>query len=158
MLKNYFKVAIRNMMKRKGYTLLNILGLAIGMAVCLIIVLYVKGELSYDNFYPKGDRIYRVALERKYPGRSTSYAIIPLSIGEAMKKEFPQIEQSVRLFNMIQDQGLFVHVDDKVFNERKIFFADSNFFRVFSVPLLIGNPDKALALIRSVVLSESTAN
>src|SRR5882672_9591903 len=73
MLKNYFKVAIRNMMKRKAYTLLNILGLAIGMAACLIIVLFVQRELSYDNFYPKGDRIYRVALERKYPGRSTSY-------------------------------------------------------------------------------------
>jgi len=81
MIRNYFKVAIRNMMKRKGYSALNILGLAIGMAVCLIIVLFVSGELNYDNFHSKGDRIYRLVLERKYPGRSTSYAIIPYSIG-----------------------------------------------------------------------------
>jgi len=157
MLRNYFKVAIRNMIKRKGYTLLNILGLAVGMTVCLIIVLFVQGELSYDNFHLKGDRIYRLVLERKYPGRSTSYAIIPYSTGEAMQKEFPEIEQTVRMFNVAGDQGQFVRIGDNIFNERKLYFVDSNFFRVFTVPLLQGNPDKALTQYFSVVLNETTA-
>ena len=157
MLKNYFKVAVRNMIKRKGYTVLNILGLAIGMAVCLVIVLFVAGELSFDNFHVNKERIYRVALERRYPGRSTSYAIIPPSIGDAMHKEFPEIQQSVRLFNFQQQQGVFIRIDDKVFNEKNVLFADSNFFSVFTVPLLQGNPDKALILPNSIVLNETTA-
>ena len=157
MIKNYLKVAMRNMMKRKGYTLLNILGLATGMAVCLVIILFVAGELSFDNFHGNSDRIYRVALERQYPGRSTSYAIIPQSIGEAMHHEFPEIQQSVRLFNFQQEQGSFIRIGDKVFNERKLMFTDSNFFRVFTVPMLQGNPDKALILPFSIVLNETTA-
>ncbi|MEO6166937.1 MAG: ABC transporter permease [Chitinophagales bacterium] len=157
MLKNYFKVAVRNMIKRKGYTLLNILGLAIGMAVCLVIILFVAGELSFDNFNVNKDRIYRVALERRYPGRSTSYAIIPLSIGDAMHKEFPEIQQSVRLFNFQQQQGVFIRIDDKVFIEKNVLFTDSNFFSVFTLPLLQGNPDKALILPNSIVLNETTA-
>lgn len=157
MIKNYFKVAIRNMMRRKGYTLLNILGLAIGMAVCLLIILFVESELSFDNFHEKGNRIYRVALERLYPGRSTSYAIIPYSIGDAMHKEFPEIEQSVRMFNPQQDQAFFIRIGDKVFEEKKVLFADSNFFRVFTVPLLQGNPDQAITQPNSIVLNETTA-
>ena len=91
MLKNYFKVAIRSLLKRKGYTLINILGLATGMAVCLLIVLFIQDELSYDNFEKNGDNIYRVVLERKYPGRSTSYSMIPLSIGEAIQHDYPEV-------------------------------------------------------------------
>ncbi len=157
MLKNYFKVAIRNMMRRKGYSLLNILGLAIGMAVCLVIILFVQGELGFDHFHAKGNQIYRVALERRYPGRSTSYAIIPYSIGEAMKKEFPEIQETVRMFDGAQDQGLFIRIDDKVFNEKKVLFVDSNFFSVFTVPLLHGNAEQALVHAKSVVLNETTA-
>jgi len=157
MLKNYFRVAIRNMMKRKWYSLLNIFGLATGMAVCLLIILFVANELSFDQFHEKKDRIYRVALERKYPGRSTSYAIIPASIGEAIQKEFPEVEQSVRIINGVGDQLLFVRIDDKVFDEKNVLFADSNFFNVFTVPLLTGNPEKALVQPNSVVLNEKTA-
>ncbi|MBA3647366.1 MAG: ABC transporter permease [Chitinophagales bacterium] len=157
MLKNYSKVALRNMLRQKGYTVLNLIGLAIGISVCMIIILFVNSELNFDNFHKKGDRIYRVVLDRRYPGRSTSYAIIPYSIGDAMKKEFPEIEQSVRLFQGQQDQGLFLRVDDKVFNEKNVLFADSNFFDVFTVPLLLGNASKALTLPNSLVVNESTA-
>jgi putative ABC transport system permease protein len=86
MFRNYLKVALRNLSKRKGYSIINILGLAIGMAVCLLIVLFIQSELSYDNWQAKGDNIYRVVLERRYPGRSTSYSFIPQSIGEAIKR------------------------------------------------------------------------
>ncbi len=72
MFKNYFKVAVRSLLKRKTYTLINILGLATGMAVCLLIVLFIKSELGYDSFHKNADKVYRVVLERQYPGRSTS--------------------------------------------------------------------------------------
>src|SRR6187402_866797 len=101
MFKNYFKVAFRNLLKRKGFSVINILGLATGMAVCLLIVLFIQDELSFDKFQNKGDRIYRIALDRIYPGRSTSYAIIPSSIGDAAKHEFPEIEQCTRMFDPV---------------------------------------------------------
>src|SRR5579871_1622664 len=91
MLKNYFKVAVRSLLKRKGYTLINILGLATGMAVCGLIILFIRSELGYDDFQLNGDRVYRLVLDRKYPGRTTSYAIIPASIGDAVRKEFPEV-------------------------------------------------------------------
>ncbi|MBD0332661.1 MAG: ABC transporter permease, partial [Chitinophagaceae bacterium] len=159
MIKNYFKVALRNMMRRKGYTLINILGLATGMAVCLLIVLFVQSELSYDEYQEKGDRIYRVVLERLYPGRSTSYSIIPQSIGESIQKEFPEVIESTRLFNFTGGGlgNFFMRVGDKVFEESKVLAVDSNFFRVFTGEFLAGTPASALMHPNSVVLSESTA-
>ena len=91
MFQNFWKVAIRSLMKRKAYTTINILGLATGMAVCGMIVLFIRSELNYDDFLPDGDRIYRIVLDRHYPGRTTSYAIIPPSIGDAVRKEFPEV-------------------------------------------------------------------
>jgi putative ABC transport system permease protein len=99
MFKNYLKVAFRNLVKRKGYSVINILGLAIGMAVCLLIVLFIQSELSYDDWQLKGDNVYRVVLERRYPGRATSYAIIPQSIGPAIQKEYPEVIECTRLFD-----------------------------------------------------------
>src|SRR5215208_5917496 len=99
MIKNYFKIALRNLLKRKGFSLINIFGLATGMAVCLLIVLFVQSELSYDAYQKQGDQIYRVALDRHYPGRTTSYAIIPQSYAAALSQEFPEVKESVRVFN-----------------------------------------------------------
>src|SRR5215471_2399553 len=99
MIKNYFKIAIRNLLKRKGYSLINILGLATGMAVCLLIVLFVQSELNYDRQHERGKNIYRLVLDRIYPGRTTSYSIIPQSIGAAVKTEFPEVRESVRVYN-----------------------------------------------------------
>src|SRR5882762_7513900 len=97
MFRNYLKVAIRSLLKRKVFTLINILGLATGMAVCLLIVLFIRDELGYDSFQANSDRIYRMVLERKYPERSTSYAIIPSSFRRAVKAELPEIEASTGL-------------------------------------------------------------
>ena len=156
MFKNYLKVAVRNLLKRKVYTLINILGLAIGMAVCLLIVLFIRSELSYDNFQPNGDRVYRVVLDRKYPGRTTSYAIIPSSIGTAIRHEFPEVAASIRLLD-IANGTLFVKAGDKVFEETHVFAADSNFFQVFGANLLEGDSATALEKPFTVVLNESTA-
>src|SRR6188474_3954478 len=115
MLKNFFKVALRNLLKRKAYTLINILGLATGMAVCLLIVLFIQSELGFDKQHTQADNIYRVALERSYPGRSTSYAIIPQSIGGAIKDEFPEVLESTRLFSNQGFGDFYFRVQNKVF-------------------------------------------
>ncbi|WCT10541.1 ABC transporter permease [Mucilaginibacter jinjuensis] len=157
MFKNYLKVALRSLLKRKAFSVINILGLATGMAVCLLIVLFIQDELSYDKFQEKGDRIYRIALDRIYPGRSTSYAIIPASIGDAARHDFPEIEQCTRMFDPIGNGTFPLKYGDKVFEERKVLIADSNFFNVFSYKALAGNPLTALTKVNNVVISESTA-
>ncbi|WP_121355036.1 ABC transporter permease [Flavisolibacter nicotianae] len=158
MLKNYFRVALRSLLKRKGYSLINILGLATGMAVCLLIVLFVKSELGYDRHNEKGDSIYRVVFDRIYPGRSTSYSMIPQSIGPAIQKEFPEVQEVTRVFNFTGGIGnFFMRVGDKTFEEKKVLAVDSNFFRVFTGTFLVGNPATALQQQNAVVLSESAA-
>lgn len=157
MIKNYIKVAFRNMMRRKGYSLINILGLATGMAVCLLIVLFVQDELSYDRHHENGSRVQRVVLERIYPGRSTSYSIIPQSIGESIQKEFPEVLESTRLFDFGNNGNFFMRVGDKVYEESEVFAVDSNFFRVFTGHFINGNAKEALMKPNSAVLSESTA-
>src|SRR5437762_533194 len=158
MLKNFFKVALRNLLKRKAYTLINMLGLATGMAVCLLIVLFVQSELNYDKQHKNGKNIYRLVLDRIYPGRTTSYSFIPQSIGAAVKEEFPEVKESVRLFNFTGDAGnFFLRIGDKVFEEKRVFAVDSNFFRVFSVKVLKGDLASALMKPNSVVINETTA-
>ena len=158
MIKNFFKVAMRNLLKRKAYTLINILGLATGMAVCLLIVLFVQSEMSYDKQHEKGKNIYRLVLDRIYPGRTTSYSIIPQSIGAAVKAEFPEVQESVRIYNFTGDAGnFFLRIGDKVFEEKRVFAADSNFFRVFSAKALRGDLANALMKPNSVVINETTA-
>ncbi len=157
MLRNYFKIAVRNLLKRKVFTLINILGLATGMAVCLLIVLFVEDELSFDSFHEKGDRIYRMVLDRKYPGRSSSYAMIPSSVGEAVKHEFPEVLESTRIFDFEGGGNFFIKIGDKIFEESRVAAVDSNFFRVFTAVLLQGDPATALLKANTVVVNESTA-
>ncbi|HEV7621895.1 MAG TPA: ABC transporter permease, partial [Flavisolibacter sp.] len=159
MLKNYFKVAIRNLLKRPGFSTINVLGLATGMAVCLLIILFIQSELSFDKQHEKGDSIYRVVLERQYPGRATSYSIIPQSIGPAIQKEFPEVKECTRVFNFTAagSGNFFIRIGDKTFEEKKVLAVDSNFFKVFSGHFIAGDPGTALQKINSVVLSEETA-
>jgi len=156
MLKNYFKIALRNLLKRKGYTTINILGLAIGMAVCLLIILFIRNELSFDREQERGDRIYRMVVDRKYPGRSTSYSFIPQSYAAAVKLECPEVEEAVRVY--FQGGGSFqLTYEDRKFEEKRAFFVDSNFFRVFSTKFLSGNSATALSKPNAIVLTETTA-
>src|SRR5476651_677348 len=133
MIKNYLKIALRNLLKRKVFSLINILGLAIGMAVCLVIILFIKGELGYDSFQKNGDQIYRIALDRKYPGRTTSYAIVPSAIGDAVKREFPEVRESTRIFDITGgNAGFDFTIGEMVFEETNVYAADSTFFKIFS--------------------------
>ncbi len=158
MLSNYLKVAIRNLLKRKGFTLINILGLATGITVCLLILLFVQSELKFDRYHQKGDRIYRMVLDRKYPGRTASYAIIPQSIGPAVKAEFPEVQEVTRLFDFTGGNGnFFLRIGDKVFEERKVLGADSTFFSVFNANFLAGDPKHPLDKPNTAVLNKTTA-
>lgn len=157
MLKNYFKVALRNLLKRKGFSVINILGLATGMAVCLLIVLFIQSELSYDVQHKNANNIYRVALERYYPGRSTSYAIIPQSIGGAIKTEFPEVLESTRVFDFGGNGNFFLKIEDKIFEEKRVMAVDSNFFRVFTATVLYGEGTSALSKPNSAVVTETAA-
>ncbi|HVU53846.1 MAG TPA: ABC transporter permease [Puia sp.] len=157
MFRNYLKVAVRSLLKRKAFTLINILGLATGMAVCLLIVLFIRSELSYDNFHENGDRVYRVVLERKYPERMTPYSIIPVSIGPAMQKEFPEVALCTGLQNFAGNNNVFLKVGDQLFEEPHILIADSNFFRVFTTPLMEGDTAEALSKPNMAVINETTA-
>jgi len=157
MFRNYWKVAIRSLLKRKGFTLINILGLATGMAVCLLILIFIRHELDYDRFEPGGDRVYRVVLERKYPGRRTSYAIIPQSIGGAIQKEFPEVEYSTGLQDITGNGNFLVRIEDRNFEETRVLLADSQYFRVFPMHLLAGDTATALQKPNMAVLNETTA-
>lgn len=157
MIRNYIKIAWRNLLKRKGYSLINILGLSTGMAVCLLIVLFIGDELSFDRFHEKGSNIYRMVVQRQYPGRTTSYAVIPQSYAKAVKQELPEVEEAVRIFSFIGNGTLQLRYDDKSFEERRVLAADSNFFRVFSAEMLAGNKEDALKEANSIVINKTTA-
>lgn len=120
MFRNYLKVAVRNLLKRKSYTFINVFGLATGMAVCLLIVLFIKSELGYDAFHLKSDRIYRVALERQYPERFTHYSFIPGAIGEAIKTEFPEVEESTRVFDF-WEMEIFLSASEKRYLRKNVY-------------------------------------
>ena len=156
MLTNFLKIAWRNLLRNKNYSIINIIGLGIGLACVMLITIYVQDELSYDQFYPDGDRIYRMALERKYPGRSREYAIIPQSFASTVKDDLASVEDACRLF-YFQGFNMLYKVDDKPYEEQHNMWADSNFFEFFDFALLKGDAETALTKPNSVILTESMA-
>src|SRR5215467_9741015 len=130
MLRNYFKVMMRNLWKRKGFALINLFGLATGMAICILLVMYIQNETGYDSFHENGDQIYRLALERKYTTRTAYLGHIPRGIPYAVKAELPGVLETTQLFPG-DASGLTVTAGEKVFREKDLISADSNFFKVF---------------------------
>jgi putative ABC transport system permease protein len=154
-LKNFLITSYRNLIHNKLYSIINIAGLSIGIAFAFLVALQVIDEFSYDRFYKDADRIYRVALKRIYPQNEIDYAIIPVSIGEAAKNDFPEIESYTRL---LVTRGEFIIRNEKqAFKERNVCFADSNFFEMFNIPFISGNPKNALRDPGSFVITKSTA-
>src|SRR6187397_1940998 len=158
MIKNYLKIAVRSLLKQRVYTIINVLGLSVGIASCLLITLFVVDEFSFDRFHDKADRIYKVWLERKYPNHITNYAIIPHSFSDAIARDFPEVEATVKLGGPNQTEVSYVdeRQERKQFDEEFILAADSNFFDVFSIQLLKGHPDNVLKTISDVVIAEQT--
>ena len=157
MFKNYFKIAWRNLLKRKTYAFINIFGLALGAAICLLIVLFIKSESSFDAWRENTDNVYRMVLKRQYPGRATSYAIIPQSFAKTVKDELPEVEESVRIFNFFNNGTFQLKYGDKKYEETKVFFVDPSFFKIFKSDFLYGSPEESLTKPNSAVITETIA-
>jgi len=154
MIRNYFKIALRNLRQNKGYSALTIFGLALGLAVSLLSILYVEDELGYDQFNVKADRIYRINSDITYAGKNSRAAVAPTPMGQTLKRDFPEIEEATRLGKY---GSQLVKSGEKVIREAGILYADSTVFDVFTLPMLTGDPAKALAEPHSVVITKSTA-
>ncbi len=155
MIRNYLKVALRNIFKHKFFSAINILGMTVGITACLLIILYVKDELSYDRFHAHADRIYQVGLHGKIGGQDirVSNTCPPLAV--AMVEAIPEVESATRISQYFGE--VIVKLDDKSFIEDKVFFADSNFFDFFSFHLMEGDAKTALKEPNSVVLTPKMA-
>ena len=156
MIKNYLKIAFRNLYKRKGYSLLNIVGLAIGITCCLLIFQYVAHERGYDKFEPDANRIIRLRLDSYQQGKlSWQSATIYPAFGPTMKKDFPEVEDFCRL----HDAELLLSNEEKhvKFSELKGYYADPSFLNMFHVQLTKGNPQTALDAPDKLLLSETMA-
>ncbi len=154
MFKNYLKTAVRNLSKNKFYTSINIIGLAAGLATCLLIFLYVADELSYDKYNINRDRIYRVNNEIKFNGNYINLAQAPALMGSAMMREMPQVEQYTRMSwygNFLVKKGA------ENIQERRVGYADSTLFDVFTLPAISGDAKTALKDYHSLVINETIA-
>ena len=154
MLKNYYKVAIRNILKYKMFSAINILGMTIGVTSCLMIILYVTHELSYDTFHSDANRIYQVGLNGKIGGQDIRVSNTCPPMAEALVADIPEVEAATRIAQMNQP---VVKNGEKIFTEEKVFFADSNFFEFFSYRLKEGDIKTALKEPNTVVLTEVMA-
>ncbi|MBN2237159.1 MAG: ABC transporter permease [Bacteroidales bacterium] len=140
-------------MRNKFYSMINIVGLAIGITACILIMLYVQSELSYDRFHEKADRIYRINLFGVLNGDEINSSVTCPPLAETMQNEIPEVEEALRLTFI---EPVIRHNND-VFNEKKWCYTDANFFKIFSATFIKGNPENALSEPNTVVLTESTA-
>ena len=157
MFKSYLNIAVRILRKQKGYSFINIAGLAIGMACCLLIVLYIQDELSYDDFHVNADRIFRVVTSTSGDGIPTN-ASGTFGTGPALKQEFPEVVDFVRFRNMGLGTRIYIGHGDKKFYEERFFFADPGIFTVFTFPLIRGDAEKVLSEPNSIVITEAMAD
>ncbi|HZY80481.1 MAG TPA: ABC transporter permease [Cyclobacteriaceae bacterium] len=154
MIQNYFTIAFRNLKKQRFYTAINIAGLAVGVASCLIIVLFVMNELSYDKHWSDNDRLFRAQSEIKFGDNHLIMAVTPGPLAETLMKDFPEVESAARFWNY--DTYIFKH-GDETFKEPNSVFADSNIFRIFDMHFVAGDPHTALKEPNSMVITQKIA-
>ncbi|HLP35490.1 ABC transporter permease [Lacibacter sp.] len=155
MFSNYLKIAWRNLLKNKTFSLINIIGLASGLASFILITLYITDELRYDRYHEKADRIYRINSDIRFGGTALNMAVSADPMGATLKKDYPQVEQFARIY---ASEGSKLFKKDNVFiNESRVAYADSTLFDVFTFPAIAGNPKTALNEPNTVVVTESTA-
>ncbi len=152
MFKNYVKIAWRNLIKRKTFSFINIFGLALSIACCVLICTYLYNELNYDTYSANSKQLYRVELHLRDNGSITVFPNVDVAVGEGIKEEFPEVIASTRLAPM---PGLYFKYKNNQYKEKNIAAVDSNFLKLFSIPLIAGDEDKALVEPRSVVISKS---
>ncbi|QDA58727.1 ABC transporter permease [Hymenobacter jejuensis] len=154
MFRNYIKIAFRNLWRNKAFAAINISGLALGIATCLIIMLFVRNELSYDRYNEKADRMVRVVFRGSVQGEKMKESSVMPPVARTLLAEYPEVEQATRLS---LGGAPRITYGDKSFKERDIAMVDSNFFQVFTIPLLQGDPKTALVQPNSIVISRATA-
>jgi putative ABC transport system permease protein len=155
MLKNNFKIALRNLLRNKGFTAINLLGLALGIATCLLIVLYLQSQLIYDRYNKKADRTVRVVFNARMQGHDIKEANVMAPVAQTFKKDFPEVETATRI-RAVGMQRVGYH--DKIFRENKLAFVDANFFSVFTLPFIRGNASTALLQPNTVVITRKLAS
>ncbi len=155
MIRNYLKIAWRNLGKNRVFSFINISGLALGLASFLLISLYVTDELSYDRFHEHADRIYRVDSDIRMGGTDLSLAVTSDPMGETLKREYPQVEEYVRLYNNTGSE--LIRHGAEFLQEDRVAYADSTLFRVFTLPVVAGRAEHALDDPNTAVISESAA-
>jgi len=155
MFKNYARIAFRSFWKNKTSSLINIFGLTIGLTSCLLIALYIQHELGYDSFQKNGNRIARVIMEYKFDGggETNKGNFTSVRVATVFKRNFPEVEEAIKMAAYDRVVGY----QDRLIDEKKFIYADSGFFKVFSFPLLQGNPLDVLAGPRRIVLTKTTA-
>jgi len=155
MLKNYLTTALRSLLKNKLFSLINIMGLAIGLACFTLIILYVQNELSYDRHHDSAENIYRLSLMGNMAGNSFHAAVTGGPVGEIMESEVPEIVEHVTLYKSYRP--VLLEVNEHKFYQDGIFYADSNFFNMFKYEFLSGDPSTAISQPNSVVITETMA-
>lgn len=154
MIKNYLKIALRNFLKHKGYSFINIFGLAFGVACCLMIILFVLDEMSFDRYHEKADQIYRVGINGYINNTSFQGVVTCAPMAETLVREYPEVTAATRLRNF----GFPVfRYGDKVFSEERVLWVDQAFFDVFTVSFIKGDVNTALVEPNTIVLTESMA-
>ncbi|GAB5519135.1 MAG: ABC transporter permease [Rhodothermales bacterium] len=156
MLKNYIKVALRNLQKHRGYASINIIGLAVGLACATLMLLFIRHELSYDQFHEKSDRIYRVYLDG-LGGEGRQIAVTPSALAHAFRQDYPEIETAVRLYDPTRYRPMVMRNGSAVYREEGFVYADSTFFETFSFDLIHGQKAGALTQPNTVILTASMA-
>lgn len=157
MLKSYFKITLRNLRKEKMYALINISGLSLSMACCIILGLFLRSELTYDRHHVKHKRIFRIAAEVTNHGKVDRVATTSAALGPMLSKDYPEIEAYVRFNNEIPGGALEFRYEEKAFDWDNIYFADDNVFDIFTHEYVYGEPEGALSDPRSMAVSESFA-
>ena len=156
MIKNYLKVAIRNLLRHKGYAFINILGLAVGIAASVLIFLYITNEMSYDKFHEEADRTYRLKADWSNQGDSRIHQLgTPFILAQTIREKYPQVEFITQLSGPLGD--VIIRYKDTAFKETDVFCAEPSFFDVFSFPLLKGNPETSLKDPHMIVMTQSLA-
>jgi predicted permease len=152
---SYIKTAFRNLRKYKGYSFINITGLAIGIACCILILMWVRDEMSYDSFHVKSERLFRAVEEQTYRGGEIfPVAVTPAPLGPALKEEIPEIADTCRFTNAPR---FLVRYENKRFYESGLGMADPSFFTMFSFRLIKGDPETVFNQLNSLVISETVA-
>jgi putative ABC transport system permease protein len=156
MLLTYLKIALRNILRNKSFSLITIGGLSIGLTTFLAISLYVVDEFSYDHFHENSDRIYRAIISANFDGQTNKWGAVPNKLAPTAAKEIPEVEKATRVFHHNFGDIGFISTETDKFSETKLFYADPEIFDVFTIPLIKGNARKVLARPGTIILSETS--